>query len=87
MQIEIKDSTVETFSGTAKATGKPYNFHRQTGWLHGIDAYPVKFQFSVPSVTAGFAVGVYELDIEKSVYVDKNRNLAIQPVLKSRAGK
>lgn len=80
IKVEINKIEVEEISGNAKATGKPFAFTKQVGWLHGSDPYPTRFEFIVDSPSKALQPGFYALD-ENSVYVDRNGRLAINPKL------
>lgn len=80
-RIEIKSTEVDTFSGNAKATGKPFQMHKQTGWLHGDEAYPEKIELVLRDPLKPYPPGLYVIDYDKSVYVDRNQRVSINPVL------
>jgi hypothetical protein len=80
-RIEVKSTDVETFSGHAKATGRAFSMHKQTGWMHGDEAYPEKIELVLRDPLKPYPPGLYVIDYEKSIYVDRNQRVAINPVL------
>lgn len=70
MQIEIV-APVETKTGTSKKTGKPYSIRQQAAFAHVEGSkYPLKTIITPPDeIKDGYALGKYELDLDKSVRV------------------
>lgn len=87
LKIEVKTNQVETFSGISKKTGNPFSISKQEGWLHGKDAYPVKLELMLKDENKPYQTGFYRLDIDQSIYLDRNGRLSISPVLVSIAEK
>ncbi|MDX2349132.1 MAG: single-stranded DNA-binding protein [Porticoccus sp.] len=81
MKIEFKTTETETFSGISKKTGNPFSMTKQVGWLHGKDSYPVKVEFLLKDGQSPYAPGMHLVDLEKSVFVDRNNRIAINAVL------
>lgn len=82
IKIEVMSPAVETFSGLAKESKKPYTINKQAGWLHNpAEPYPTKIDLMLKDASKPYAVGVYTIDLDKSLYVDRNGRLAITPVL------
>lgn len=82
LKIEVKTTDVETFSGIAAASKKPYTINKQAAWLHTpTEPYPTKIELMLKDATKPYQLGVYGIDFEKSVYVDRNGRMAITPVL------
>lgn len=87
LQVEFKDSVVESFSGKAKKTGNDFHIDKQTCYLHGSDAYPQKTEVVLKDANKPFAPGMYQIDVANSVYVDRNGRMAFSPVLIASTGK
>ena len=61
MKIEVKSEEVNTKTGFAKASGKPYSIREQFAYLHVPgDAYPVKCSLQLEDEQAPYPVGLYE---------------------------
>lgn len=77
LKIEITSSAFEQFSGTSKA-GKDYCFLKQAAhvFLNGAK-YPEKFELTFNDQKEILQPGLYTVDIEKAVVVDRFGGLAI----------
>ncbi len=78
IKIELISTEVETISGTAKATGKPYSFRKQAGYLHGAGKYPERFMFPLQDGQAPYATGLYTIAPD-AIGVDRDGKLSISP--------
>lgn len=81
MKIEFKNNETESFSGTSQKTGKPFKITKQVGWFHGKDPYPAKVEVMLKDDQRPYSAGFYRVDVDSSLYVDRNNRLAISPVL------
>lgn len=92
IKVTITSTDVRNQSGTSKTSGKPYNLSFQTMWVHLSDKagnanpYPEKVETILEKNEAGAAlfypIGEYVL-ADSSVYIDRQGNWALRPVLVS----
>lgn len=86
IKIEVQSTDVDTFSGVGKESKRPFTINKQVGWLHKpTEPYPQKIELMLKDASKPYAVGVYAIDVDRSVYVDRNGRLAISPVLIAHA--
>ncbi|MEE4245103.1 MAG: single-stranded DNA-binding protein [Kangiellaceae bacterium] len=71
MKIEIVDQNVDTFTTKSNNT-----LHKQSGYLHNGDKYPIPINFLVKTPQDAYAPGMYGLN-EKSFYVNKYGQLTL----------
>lgn len=90
IKVTVHSADVRSYSGNAKATGKPFTLHFQTVFGHFIDKngnpspYPEKFEIIVERDERGnaqpYAPGEYQLH-PSSLYLDRRGDLAVAPRL------
>lgn len=80
MKIEITTPEVTVFSGTARRDGRPFSIRLQEGWADTGKAYLERFELVLRDDQQPYAPGTYKLS-KDSIYVDRNRRLAISPRL------
>lgn len=75
--IEIQGTSgVRIQSGTSKRTGNPYSIRKQEAWYHnGSDPYPTRIEINLDDNQPPYNPGLYELDISRSVMVDRYSSL------------
>jgi len=67
IRIEVKRVEVQDVSGTAKRTGKPFAFKKQSAWAHLCDRkgtpdeYPTRIELTLEQDQAPYPPGVYTL--------------------------
>lgn len=64
VRIEIISTEVNTISGIAKGSGKPYKMHKQEAYLHNGHHYPDRFEISLADNELGpspYQPGFYTL--------------------------
>jgi len=96
IKVSIASTDVRTVSGVSAKTQKPYSLSFQTMWVHLSDRqgnrnpYPEKVETILEKNDAGaplyYPIGDYELG-PSSVYIDRQGNWALRPVLVKAAGK
>ena len=90
IKVSVTSTEVRSYSGNAKASGKPFTLNFQTVWVHTSDRqgnpnpYPEKVEIILEKNTEGSAlfypIGDYQL-APNSIYVDRNGNFAVAPRL------
>jgi len=90
IKVTINSTDIRNHSGTSVKTGKPYNMSFQTMWVHlsdrqgNVNPYPEKVETILDRNEQGqplvYPVGEYGLS-DSSVYIDRNGNWALRPVL------
>lgn len=67
IKIEIKDATVNTRSGKARATGRDYTIRSQEGYAHtvsrngNLNAYPEKISITLEDGQSAYPPGNYQI--------------------------
>jgi hypothetical protein len=90
-KITIASSDIRNMKGVGKLSQKPYDLNFQTAYVHTSDKaghlnpYPEKVELmlekdSSTGAPISYAVGDYVL-ADSSIYVDRQGNLALRPVL------
>lgn len=90
LKVIVPTVIVRNMTGTAKASGKPYNLDFQTVYVHTFDRngqpnpYPEKLEIIIDKNEHGqakpYPVGEYQLH-PSSIYMDQRGNLAVAPRL------
>lgn len=77
--IEIREGdSVRTQSGTSNRTGKPYSIRKQEGWFHSkTEPYPSKVELNLADNQPPYAPGLYQIDFDQSVFVDRYNSLQL----------
>ena len=88
LKVEVTTQAFDKVSGTSAKTGKDYSFIKQQAhiFLNG-EKYPEKFEITHEREQDVLSPGIYVLDIEKAVTVDRfggvaldGRKLVFRPV-------
>jgi hypothetical protein len=91
IKITIASNDVRNMKGIGKVSQKPYDLNFQTAYVHTVDKsgnsnpYPEKVELMLDKDGNGnvlaYSVGDYDL-APASIYVDRQGNLALRPLLK-----
>lgn len=90
MRIKITSTEVETKSGTAKKSGKPYTIHQQRATAENA-RFRVPVRLTLADDGQPHPVGEYEVDFEASVSINQygdfgyERQIVLVPVKAARA--
>lgn len=90
IRVQIETTVVDTKSGIAAKTGKPYSIREQEGWayLMGRDGkplpHPQRVRFSLEDDQPPYDLGEYTLD-PSSLYCDKFNQLSLRARLRRMA--
>lgn len=63
LKVEVRDASVESRELQGR-NGKPITFREQTGYLHGIGAYPVEVRLSYWRDAVPLGKGIYDVGPE-----------------------
>lgn len=86
IKVTVAQTTVRELKGTSAKSGRAYHLRFQSGYAHTVDKegntppFPEKFEISLDTDQAPYAVGDYTLH-PSAVYVDRDGRLAISPRL------
>lgn len=90
IKVTIASTDVRQMNGTSKASGKAYSLAFQTMWVHlsdkagNVNPYPEKVETILEKNEQGqplfYPIGDYFL-ADSSVYIDRQGNWAVRPVL------
>lgn len=86
MFITIESNVVKTRDGVSSRTGKPYSMRTQTAFLRG-DRVAGEIELLLGSDQAAYALGDYELDLERSITIGNFGSIRFNPVLKPQTNK
>lgn len=78
LKVEITTQSLDKVAGTSKNSGKDFCFYKQTAhvFLNG-EKYPEKFEITHDDEKGALPAGVYSVDIEKAVTVDRFNGLGL----------
>lgn len=82
LKLIIHSKDTDLVAGTSPKTGKAYSFRTQKAYLQSpLEPYPKEIQLTLNDNALPSDPGIYDLDVENSVYADRNGRIAIRPVL------
>lgn len=76
LYIEVEND-LDVNRGNSKSTGKPYEIVNQIGHLFNGEKYPTKVKVRLKSESDKMEPGIYLIDLQKALWVDKYSGIQI----------